>query len=86
MINDICLICSINVQRDGPQQERWVGERLVTDVYCQTCGYLLGIIFVKVARRDGTVRDGNFLLNMNNLLMWNGFEVVAAWDKLGSQL
>ncbi|KAI8013991.1 Protein yippee-like 1 [Camellia lanceoleosa] len=68
----------VNVYALSPGQDRMVGARTLSDVYCNNCGNLLGVKFIEVANDDdGAVRAGYFLLYRKNLRKWNGQGIVA---------
>ncbi|KAL7173477.1 hypothetical protein ACSBR2_032860 [Camellia fascicularis] len=68
----------VNVHALSPEQDRTVGARTLSDVYCNNCGNLLGVKFIEVANDDdGAVRAGYFLLYRENLRKWNGQGIVA---------
>ncbi|KAI7989982.1 putative yippee-like protein Os10g0369500 [Camellia lanceoleosa] len=66
----------VNVHTLSPEQDRRIGDRTLSDVYCNSCGNLLGVKFIEVANDDEAVRAGYFLLRRKKLKKWNGQEIV----------
>ncbi|KAH7837745.1 hypothetical protein Vadar_017474 [Vaccinium darrowii] len=68
---------SINWNSLEEEPTRTIGDFVVAEIYCNNCGYPLGLQFIEILNDlENLVKENYFLLHLSKLLKWDGYQIV----------